>query len=346
MLGRNIKKYRLLSGFSMREMAEQLGVSHQTIKKYEDDTMIPNSERLIEIAKLLKVKISELVNAYTVPNLKYSNFRKNSSLSKKKEEGLQMLIADEIAKYIEILNFADEIYTFDSKKWNFDVENISSLENIAIKVRKLLGVSDECALDNLTDKLEDNNFLILEIDFEEKFDGFCEYVDNLAFIILSSKGYERNRFTLAHELGHLILNFTEKLDEKEIEKYCDLFASCLLMPEKAMKRELEVGQRKLLSNVSLNEVLLLAKEYQVSLSAVIMRLHSLGIIDDNKKRNLFILLSKYGLRTRQLKFIEEHPTRKNKIIFRLEAENIISKDEAIKYLGVTTDEYFRSDFSS
>ena len=148
MLGRNIKKYRLLSGFSMREMAEQLGVSHQTIKKYEDDTMIPNSERLIEIAKLLKVKISYLVNAYTEPTLKYSNFRKNSSLSKKKEEGLQMLIADEIAKYIEILNFADEIYTFDSKKWNFDVENISSLENIAIKVRKLLGVSDECALDN------------------------------------------------------------------------------------------------------------------------------------------------------------------------------------------------------
>ena len=144
----------------------------------------------------------------------------------------------------------------------------------------------------------------------------------------------------------MILNFTEKLDEKEIEKYCDLFASCLLMPEKAMKRELEVGQRKLLSNVSLNEVLLLAKEYQVSLSAVIMRLHSLGIVDDNKKRNLFILLSKYGLRTKQLKFIEEHPTRKNKIIFRLEAENIISKDEAIKYLGVTTDEYFRSDFSS
>lgn len=45
--------------------------------------------------------------------------------------------------------------------------------------------------------------------FEEKFDGFCEYVDNLAFIILSSKGYERNRFTLAHELGNLILNFRE-----------------------------------------------------------------------------------------------------------------------------------------
>ena len=345
MLGRNIKKYRLLSGYSMRDMADLLGVSHQTIKKYEDDTMVPNSRRLIQIAKLFKVKITDLVNDFSVPTLKYDNFRKSSSLSKKKEEGLQMLIADEIAKYLEVLNFADEVYTFDSKKWNFDVDNMYSLEGVATKVRKLLGISDECALDNLTNKLEDNNFLILEIDFEEKFDGFCEYVDDLAFIILSSKGYERNRFTLAHELGHLILNFEEDLDEKEVERYCDFFASCLLMPERAMKKELELGQRKLLNNISLNEIMLLAREYQVSLNAVIMRLYSLGIIDENKKRNLFIMLSKKGLRSKQLKLIDEHPIRENKLIFRLEAENIISKDEAIKYLGVTTDEYFRSDFS-
>lgn len=345
MLGRNIKKYRLLNGLSLREMADKLNVSHQAIKKYEDDKLTPNSTRLIEIAKLLNVKITDLVNNYEVPTLKYTNFRKNKSLSSKKEEGLRMLISDEIAKYMEILNMADELYSFDKNKWSFDVKGYEEIEKIARSVRKLLGVSDMCALDNLTDKLEDNNFLILEIDFEEKFDGFCEYVQDLAFIILSSKGYERNRFTLAHELGHLILNFKVELDEKEIEKYCDYFASCLLMPENAIKRELEMGQRKILSNVSLNEILLLAKEYQVSLNAVIMRLSSLNIIDDNKKRNLFIALSKIGLRTRQLKIIDEHPTRKNKIIFRLEAEKIISKDEVINYLGVTTDEYFRSDFS-
>ncbi len=341
MLGRNIKKYRLLSGLSLRDMAARLGVSHQTIKKYEDETMVPNSLKLIEIAKLLNVNISDLVYSYSIPALKYENFRKNSSLSKKKEDGLKMLIADEIAKYLEILNFADELYSFDKEKWRFEVESINSIESIAIKVRKMLGLSDDCALENLTDKLEDNNFLILDIDFEEKFDGFCEYVDDLAFIILSSKGYERNRFTLAHELGHLILDFKEKLDDKEKEKYCDLFAASLLMPEKAMKRELALGKRKILSNVSINEILLLAKEYQVSLNAIIMRLFSLGIIDENKKRNLFILLSKKGLRTKQLKFIEEHPTRMYKTIFKLEAENIISTNEAIKYLGATTDEYFK-----
>ena len=257
-----------------------------------------------------------------------------------------MMIADEIAKYLEVLHFADESYLFDKNKWRFNVSDISQLEDISVEVRKLLGISDECALDNLTAKMEDNNFLILEIDFEEKFDGFCEYVEDLAFIILSSKGYERNRFTLAHELGHLILNFQMDLDDKEKERYCDYFASCLLMPAKAMRNELEMGQSRLLRYVSLYDILLIAKEYKVSLNAVIMRLFHLNIIDDNQKRNLFILLSKNGLRTKQLKLSEEHPSRMNKLIFRLEAENMISREEAIKYLGVTTDEFFRSDFNS
>lgn len=345
MLGRNIKKYRMLSGLSLRQMAEHLDVSHQTIKKYEDEKLMPSSQRLIEIAKLLNVNIGDLLNTYSVPELKFENFRKQSKLSKIKEKGLYMLISDEIAKYIEILDLANEMYSFDKTKWSFDVNSINDIESIAIKVRKILGVSDECALDNLTDKLEDNNFLILEIDYEEKFDGFCEYVDNLAFIILSSKGYERNRFTLAHELAHLILKFEEKND-KEIEHYCDYFASCLLMPKVAMKKELEFRNNSITRNVSINEIILIAKEYKVSLNAVIMRLNDLGIIDDYKKRNLFILLSKNGLKTKQLKLVDEHPSRKEKIIFRLEAEKIISTDEAIKYLGVTTDEFFRSDFSN
>lgn len=346
MLGRNIKKYRMLMGLSLRDMAEKLNVSHQTIEKYEKNTLTPNSERLIQISKLFNINLSDLLNTFVVPELKFENFRKKSKLSKTKEKGLYMLISDEIAKYLEVLDFANEDHSFDKNKWNFDVNTINDIDEISIKVRDLLGVSDDCALDNLTDKLEDNNFLILEINYDEQFDGFCEYVDDLAFIILSSKGFERNRFTLAHELAHLILDFKEELNTKEKEHYCDLFASSLLMPSKAMKREFEFSNSSMTRNVSINEIILIAKEYKVSLNTVIMRLCTLGIIDEYKKKNLFILLSKSGLRTKQIKIVDEHPTRKNKIIFRLEAEKIISTDEAIKYLGVTTDEFFRSDFSN
>ena len=346
MLGRNIKKYRLLAGLSLRDMGDKLNVSHQTIKKYENDEMTPNSSRLIDIAKLFGIKTSDLFSTFNVPTLEFKNFRKRSTMTKKKEEGLFMMIGDEIAKYIEILELANEKYSFDKNNWTFDIDEIDEVENIAIKVRKQLGISDICSLDNLTGKLEDNNFLILSIDYDEKFDGFCEYVDGLAFIILSSKGYERNRFTLAHELGHLVLNFKKELDDKEKESYCDAFASALLMPKKAMKRELEFNGKEGIRNVSLNELLLIAEEYKVSLNAVIMRLYNLNIIDENQKRNLFIYLTKLGIRNKQLRIVNEHPTRERKLIYRLEAEKIISSDEAIKYLGVTTDEYFKSDFNS
>lgn len=345
MIGSNVKKYRLLNGLSMRELAIKINVSHQTIKKIEDGDIVPNSTRLIDLAKVLNIRTSDLVYSYSAPTLKYTNFRKNGSLSKKKEEGLKMLIADEISKYIEILGKANEKFSFDKKDWHYDVSSLYDLSIIAEKVRLKLGVSNDYSLDNLTDKLEDNNFLIIVIDFDEQFDGFCEFVDDLAFIILSSKGYERNRFTLAHELGHLILDFKENLSNEEKEKYCNIFAGCLLMPEKAIKRELDYDNRKN-CNISLNEILYIAKEYKVSINSVIMRLFELNMISESQKRNLFIALTKSGFRTKQLKNVNEEPIRKNKLIFRLEAENIINREEAIKYLGVSTNEYFEFNFGN
>lgn len=341
MMNKNLKKYRLLNGLSMRDLADQLAVSHQTVKKYEDGDLVPNSTRLIQLAEIFKVKISDLVYNFSAPQLQYKNFRKNR-LTKTKEEGLKLLISDEIGKYLEILNMAGEKNNLDQKKWTFNIKDKEDVMKVAIEVRKLLGVSNSIALDNLTDKLEDNNFLILEINFEDKFDGFCEIVDNMAFIILSSKGFERNRFTLAHELGHLILKFPDGFSDDQKEDFCNCFASNLLLPKEAI--DLEIGDNR--NNVSLKEVLLIAREYKVSLQAVIMRLKELDIISDSKKQMMFIELSRLGLNKKQLKLSDEHPKRKEKIIFRLEAEGFISKEEAIKYLGITTNEYFQLDIDN
>ena len=257
-----------------------------------------------------------------------------------------MLIEDEIAKYIEVLNLSNENYSFDKEKWIYDVDNKDTLEDIATNVRKRLGISDNCPLDNLIDKLEDNNFLILKVNYEEDFDGFCEYVDNLAFIILSSKGYERNRFTLAHELGHLILNFKMDLTEKEKEEYCNLFASSLLLPKKAISREIEFNGKINNRNISINEINLIAYEYKVSLNAVIMRLYNLNYITESKKRSLFITLNTLGLSKEQIKVIDEEPKREKKLIYMLESENIITTEEMINYLGVTTNEFYGANISN
>lgn len=344
MIGRNIKKYRLLVGLSLREMANKLGVSHQTIKKYEDDIITPTSSRLIEIADVLNVDISELVSVYEIPKLKFNTFRKKNSMTKSKQEGLFLLIEDEVGKYLEILDLANEKSEIEKDKWSYKVNDFEDIETISLKVRKKLNVSKYEPLFDLTGKLEDNNFLIMNIDYDQDFDGFSEVIGNKAFIVLSSKGYERNRFTLAHELGHIVLDLDNELSKKDIENYCNFFVSCLYMPKEAMLSEFKFDDNSDPNNISLFELFVLAEKYGVSLNAVIMRLANLNIISQKKKEKLFKELSVNKLTNKQLKFINEEPTRRTKLILKLDNLKVISKSQTVMYLGTTINDYFNSKY--
>lgn len=90
--------------------------------------------------------------------------------------------------------------------------------------------------------------------------------------------YFRQRFTLAHELGHICLNqlagpFTyhelaqTKNSHYEEEFLCDLFASAILMPKSAIKKYLESDE-----SISLNTINRIASDFKVSKSAALRRL--------------------------------------------------------------------------
>ena len=92
---------------------------------------------------------------------------------------------------------------------------------------------------------------------------------------------ERRRFTTAHEIGHLILEPNTQVayrdspmfvDENQYlrECLCDRFAAALLMPEREVRK-------KAGSNVNLADVLRIAKEFEVSVAAFVIRLKELRI---------------------------------------------------------------------
>lgn len=102
----------------------------------------------------------------------------------------------------------------------------------------------------------------------------------------------RQRFSIAHEIGHLMLhkgrlyldgevNFRDRtstlgIDDEEVE--ANLFASAFLMPQGMVRRELAL----LLSiNPNLTETKLvseLSSKFEVSRSAMMIRLRSLGLL--------------------------------------------------------------------
>ena len=56
-LGIRLGQARRASGLSLRALADLVGLSHATIKKYENGAVYPSSGILLRIAKVLKVRV-------------------------------------------------------------------------------------------------------------------------------------------------------------------------------------------------------------------------------------------------------------------------------------------------
>lgn len=54
-------KYRKLAGLSQEELAERVGVSRQAVSKWELDAALPETEKLIALARVFKVSVDELL---------------------------------------------------------------------------------------------------------------------------------------------------------------------------------------------------------------------------------------------------------------------------------------------
>ena len=60
-LGTNLSRLRSRSGLSQDALAEKMGVSRQSVSKWENDSAVPELEKLIRLAEIFDVTLDELV---------------------------------------------------------------------------------------------------------------------------------------------------------------------------------------------------------------------------------------------------------------------------------------------
>ena len=60
-IGKNIRKYRDLKGYTIKELAKKAGLAYITIVKYEHGERNPKGYSLYKISKALDVCISDIV---------------------------------------------------------------------------------------------------------------------------------------------------------------------------------------------------------------------------------------------------------------------------------------------
>lgn len=61
-LGKNLSKYRKINNFSQEELAFQVGVSRQTISKWEQDEVVPNINQVKKLSEIYHIDLDVLVD--------------------------------------------------------------------------------------------------------------------------------------------------------------------------------------------------------------------------------------------------------------------------------------------
>lgn len=341
-IGINLKRIRLLKNLSLNEAGKLLNMTATAISKYEKGEIIPDSKKLIDFANAYNVNSIDLLKVYNDPKMKFNSFRKRKRLVGKNLELLENLIQDEVAKYLEVIELNNTaLQSIKLKKYLCN--SLEDAENAANDFRNFIKISNKQPISDLTNIFENLGIVIIHIKNPDErfndFDGLSEFVNNIPVIVILDgiKDGARQRFTIAHELGHLLLNIKdEELDE---EKLCNRFASALLMPKEAVINEFGLSR----NHINFFELTAFKLEFKVSYTAIAYRLKDLNIISDYFYKNLSIYLSQRIGKNDSNPIQPETSYQFKKIVYKLEADEIISISKACELLGVSIDEYNKED---
>ena len=289
--GKCIKLARESRGLSQSKLSELLDVTQATLSRFEKGVLTVTPELVSKLAKALNYPATFFEKEIRIAGETSLFYRKRASMTVRDLSILESKISI-LSKSIDEMMESINIPELRIPSVEPAVDN--SPQEIAFKIRNYLGVPAG-PIDNIVSLFEKNGIIVmfLDVDNMEKFDGLTMFTTNQAPIIWINRNIpnDRKRFSLAHELGHLVMHLrSEDLekpeDQKEIE--ANEFAGEFLMPESQCKEDLY--------NLKYKDLGMKKFYWKVSKAAIIYRAKELKCISEQTSRYLYVTLGRYGER--------------------------------------------------
>ncbi|MCF6248972.1 MAG: XRE family transcriptional regulator [Desulfobacula sp.] len=330
---------RKMAGLSMAALAEKAGavVTKQAISKYEKGLINPGSVVLIALANALEVKVDYFFRPSTM-TIEGLEFRKKAKMTRKVEDRIKYQTIDFIQKYLELEDILNTQTAFENPVTQPLVKTREDIEAAACEIHEKWALG-QGPVPHLIELLEDKGFKVFEVSEFDYFDGLSGFVSGMNIpVVAVYKGCDlaRKRFTIAHELGHLLLDFSQA-EEDNIEKLCHTFAGALLLPEAVMQKELG-GHR---SKITLWELKKLKGIFGVSIQAIMARAVNLSIISPSTYKSFCIYVRKNGWHKEEPGKYEgkEVANRFKQLVYHGAAEQVISFSKAAEFLNISAAQF-------
>ena len=342
MIGARLKLARAAADLSLRGLSDAMGglVTAQAIGKYERDEAMPSSNVLLALTRALNVTVDYLLSE-NVLTLEGVDFRKKPSTSRREDAQVEARVLQCVGQYLAL----EEALGLDSAHWEkpkhapYPVRQIVEAEGIAERLRAewVLGTSP---IANLVELLEEHGLKVICEKLAENVAGMTAKIQRErgapipVIIVNCSHSGERQRFTLAHELGHILME-PIKLSENDAEKAAHYFAGAFLMPAETLWDE--IGKNR--QDISLGELFNLKRILGVSAQAIAYRCKDLGIIGQAAFGRLFDEFKRQGWRDPPYKEPFERQAesakRLQRLCFRAVQEQLITESRAAEALGIS-----------
>lgn len=291
--GDMLRLARQRRGLTQKAAAERLGIVQPVLSRFENGVSEPDNALLLkagQIYGLPRAFFDLREPVYGPPVSVHPMARAKADVTAR---DLDMVTAELNIRAMHLRRFLESVdFQPTASLPSLDIDEYGSAEKIASIVRSHWSIP-RGPIKNLMAFVERAGVVVSLSDFGgASISGMTFRIPGQPPLVLLNQMHpgDRLRFTLAHELGHLVMH---RFPTPDMETEANQFASAFLMPADEMK-DLFRGRR-----INLELLAALKPEWRVAIQALLMRAKGLGFLDANQNRYLWQQISSRGWRLRE-----------------------------------------------
>ncbi|MGH3952764.1 MAG: helix-turn-helix domain-containing protein [Mycobacterium sp.] len=297
--GLRVTQLRRLLTMTQKELSAATGVSPANLSNIENGRASLTDETAARIAAATATPIEYFDQPASVAlTADEMNFRKNTKVSARGTGFVEQ-------SFSEIVRIAEQLKAAPLRVRAFPLPSVAAdepvplirIEQAAREVREAAGLSSSDPVRNVIRTAERADVAVAPIspphDESERLlaghNGVSAKSRRAVIGYITGTPGDRQRFTVAHELGHIVLHPNRNVPIKLREQEAHQFAGAFLLPQ-------EVAAREISESLSLQGFMRLKAQFGISIQATISRGRHLGLLSPERQRSLMIQLSSRGWR--------------------------------------------------